>query len=225
MSDRRPAKRQSTGTHSLVTVVSGGRGAGTPAPAQAAASVPTPAPTPPPRPVVHIPSSPAHNVLGKPLPDHWQPFTPADEKFYTINVDIKGEELDPPSTVNYRDSFLWNAEDQSVTAEAYAKLVCEDEVHVSNPAQPLQKCPCLTRATTPVTRLSRPPNSLSMLAQCAIRRAGPPVRLCYGDHVRDHARSASTRRACGAGLGRLPRAHPARRPVPRPHVAGPLPMG
>ncbi|KAL1525209.1 hypothetical protein AB1Y20_020076 [Prymnesium parvum] len=91
------------------------------------AGVPATAPALPPRPVVQIPTSPAHNILGKSLPDQWEAFAPSDEQIVHISVDIKGEELDPPSDVHFSDTFLWNIHDQSVTPEAFAKLVCEDE--------------------------------------------------------------------------------------------------
>eukprot|EP00966_Prymnesium_polylepis_P176112 4076420-Prymnesium_polylepis.1 len=110
------------------SAASGGRGSATPAPVPAASAMPVPAPTPPPRPVATIPSSPAHNVLGKMLPDHWQPFAPAEEHLVTVTINVKGQELDPPCEADYSETFLWNARDESVSPLEYAKSIVDDEV-------------------------------------------------------------------------------------------------
>ena len=88
---------------------------------------------------LQLPSTPAHNLLGKPLSDQWQPYAPGEEQLMTIKLDISGSELDPPSERSYTDMLLWNVRDTSITPEAYAKLVCEEEV-LQSPPFPLATC-------------------------------------------------------------------------------------
>ena len=72
-------------------------------------------------------NSPAFNPLGKSLAEAWYPHAPSADQIVAVRVDIEGASLDPPSTRDFSDEFLWNVHETQLTPLAFAKLTCEEE--------------------------------------------------------------------------------------------------